>query len=54
MRPWVIWMIRHRMGWLLKTLAVLLYPAHVLAYWDEAWKDVQNTLVNIDHEEYKK
>lgn len=53
MRPWVIWMIRHRMAWLLKTLVVASYPLHLLAYCSDAFDDVLYTIRTIDREANK-
>lgn len=50
MRGWAIWMIRHRLVWLLKTIIVIAYPLHVLAYWDQALDDIRHTLRSIDRE----
>lgn len=50
MRNWVIWMIRHRMAWLVKVIVVLSYPLILLAYWDEALDDVEHTLNSINNE----
>lgn len=32
---------------------MLLYPVHVLAYWDEALDDVKRSLADIDMEQHK-
>lgn len=56
MKPWAIWLIRHRMSWLLKVVIIASYPIHILAYWERAWDDVAYTLTMIDahkHEEQK-
>ena len=53
MRPWVIWMIRHRMAWLLKAIVIASYPLHVLAYCGDAFDDVLYTIRSIDMENTK-
>ena len=53
MRPWTIWMIRHRMAWLLKSIVWVTYPLHILAYWSDALEDVGYTIRNIKREQGK-
>lgn len=53
MRPWALWLIKHRMAWLLKLIVVLSYPLILLAYYKEAYEDVQYTFGAIDYEELK-
>jgi hypothetical protein len=50
MKPWVLWMIRHRFAWLVKSLVVLAYPLHVLHYCGDAFQDIQYILRRIDCE----
>ena len=53
MRPWVIWMINHKLSFILKTMVVLSYPIWlVVGYWEDAASDISYTLRNIDS--YKK
>lgn len=53
MKPWVIWLIKHHMVWLLKALAVLSYPLQLLTHWGDAWTDVRYIIDYIDHEATK-
>lgn len=58
MKPWALWLIHHRMAWLLKAIVIAAYPLHILAYWERAWDDITYTLgmINIHkilHEESK-
>ena len=48
-----MWLIRHRMSWVVKTLIVLSYPVQLLAYWEEAWKDIRSQIASINYEEKK-
>ena len=53
MRPWVIWLIKHRMAWLLKSLVVMSLPVHLLTYLPEVIDDIKRTLREIELEEKK-
>ena len=50
MRPWVIWMINHRMSFIVKLLVVFSFPIQLLNYSDEAWSDIVYVLESIDEE----
>lgn len=50
MRPWAIWMINHRMSFIVKLLVVLSFPIQLLNYSDEAWSDIVYVLESIDEE----
>ncbi|CAB4241035.1 hypothetical protein UFOVP56_54 [uncultured Caudovirales phage] len=52
MKNWDIWMMEHRLSWLLQLLVVISLPLHLLVYWGEAVDDMQYTLRSI--REYKK
>lgn len=49
MRPWVIWMIKNHLTWLVKCLIICAYPIHILAYYKEAWHDIIQALYAIDY-----
>lgn len=53
MKPWALWLIKHRMSWLLKVIVVLSYPLILLGYYEEAVDDVRYTFGAIDYEELK-
>ena len=53
MKPWAIWMIRHRMVWILKGMAIAAYPVYLLCYCGDAFHDVLYTVRAIDGEKTK-
>jgi|GEM_PF-5897393 len=48
MRNWCKWMVKNRLGFLLKTLIVLSFPIQLASYCKEAWDDVSYTLKSVD------
>lgn len=53
MKPWAIWMIHHRMAWLLKALVIASYPLQLLYYCSDAFDDVLYTVRTITIESQK-
>lgn len=53
MRNWALWLIHHRMTWLLKAIVIVSYPVILLSYWDDALDDVRYTMRSIDLEKKK-
>lgn len=53
MRPWVIWMVNHKMAWVVKILVYLSSPIILAMYWREALSDVRYITEAIDYESNK-
>jgi hypothetical protein len=49
MKPWTIWMMQHRLTWLLKIIVVLAFVPHWFYYAKVAWYDISVVLRNINY-----
>lgn len=53
LRPWVVWLIAHRLKFVLFVLWLVSLPLHLLAYLPDAYQDWRDMLKSINRMQVK-